>query len=62
MAIYLLKRNTGLTNRQIGQMFGDMSYSAVTKAYQRFSAELKKNRRLRKDLQEILAVLSKVKT
>jgi len=62
MAIYLLKGGTGLTNRQIGQMFGDISYSAVSKAYQRFSAELRKDRRLRKDVEGVMAVLSQVKS
>ncbi len=28
MAIYLRKRFTGMTNGQIGQLFGDLSYSA----------------------------------
>jgi len=36
LVIYLLKGHTALTNRQIGQMFGGLTYSAVSKIYQRF--------------------------
>jgi chromosomal replication initiation ATPase DnaA len=31
IAIYLMKKFTGMTNRQIGQLFGDLSYSAVAR-------------------------------
>jgi REP element-mobilizing transposase RayT len=58
MAIYLLKTHTGLTNSQIGQMCGGLSYSAISKSYQRFSAKLRTDRELRKGIK---AVLSHVK-
>lgn len=61
IAIYLMKKNTGLTNRQIGNLFGDISYSAVAKAYQRFSAKLTRDRSLRKEVQGVMANLSHVK-
>ena len=32
MAIYLMKRNTGMTNRQIVKLLGIVSYSAIAKA------------------------------
>ena len=62
MAIYLLKKKTGLTNRQMGRMFCNMSYSAVSKVYQRFSARLRRDRRLRKDVEGVMARLSQFKT
>jgi len=60
-AIYLLKKYTGLTNRQIGQLVGDISYSAVAKVYQRFSEKLKRDKALRMEVGEIVSNLSNVK-
>ena len=54
LAIYLLKRHTALTNRQIGQMFGGLTYSAVSKTYQRFSARLRDDRRLQRKVKEVM--------
>ena len=54
IAIYLLKKHTCLTNRQIGEQFGNISYSAVAKAYWRFSERLKKDKMLRKKISEIM--------
>ncbi len=61
IAIYLIKKYTGLTNRQIGQLFGYISYSAVGKAYQRFSTKLAKDKLLRKMVEEIMTKMSHVK-
>jgi REP element-mobilizing transposase RayT len=61
IAIYLMKKQTGMTNKQIGDLFGGLSYSAVAKVYQRFSAEAKKNKQLRKLLKELRVHLSSVK-
>ena len=58
IAIYLMKKFTGMTNRQIGRLFGDLSYSAVAKAYQRFSANLGSDKRLRKKVEAIRDKLS----
>jgi putative transposase len=58
MAIYLMKKFTGMTNMQIGQLFGDLSYSAVAKAYQRFSVNLRRDKALRKKVETIRAKLS----
>jgi chromosomal replication initiation ATPase DnaA len=58
IAIYLMKKLTGMTNRQIGELFGDLSYSAVAKAYQRFSVNLRKDKKLRKKVETIKAKLS----
>lgn len=61
ITIYLIKKYTGLTNRQIGQLFGHISYSAVEKVYQRFSTKLAKDRSLRKMVEEIMTKMSYVK-
>jgi chromosomal replication initiation ATPase DnaA len=58
MAIYLMKKFTGMTNGQIGQLFGELSYSAVAKAYQRFSVDLRRDKALRKKVETIRARLS----
>jgi REP element-mobilizing transposase RayT len=58
MAIYLMKKSTGMTNGQIGELFGDLSYSAVAKAYQRFSVNLRRDKALRKKVETIRGKLS----
>jgi REP element-mobilizing transposase RayT len=45
--IYLLKKYTGATNAEIGQLFGSLSYSAVAKIFQNFSKQLTGDRELR---------------
>jgi putative transposase len=62
IAIYLMKRYAGLTNRQLAGLFGDISYSAVAKAYARFSGRLTRDRSLQKTTREIMARMSNVKT
>ena len=61
IAIYLLKKYTGLTNRQIGQLVGNISYSAVAKVYQRFSEKLKEDKALKREVGKIVSNLSNVK-
>jgi putative transposase len=61
IAIYLMKKWTSLTNKQIGNLFGDLSYSAVSKANQRFIADMKKDRKLRKKVDAIMKIMSHVK-
>jgi len=61
IAIYLMKKLTGMSNKQIGDLFGGLSYSAVAKVYQRFSAEAKTNKPLRKILKDLRVNLSSVK-
>jgi len=50
-----MKKLTGMSNKQIGHLFGGLSYSAAPKAYQRFSAEAKRSKPLRKLLKELRA-------
>ena len=61
IAIYLIKKHTQVTNRQIGEMFGGISYSAVAKVYNRFEQELMKNRRIRREIKKIEKAMSNVK-
>lgn len=61
IAIYFSKRYTGLTNREIGSLLGGISYSAITRVYQRFGEKIVKERDLRKQIEEIGNILSNVK-
>lgn len=61
MAIYLIKRHTGATNAEIGEMFGGISYSAVAKIKERFAREMEENKKLRKMAGKIDTELSNVK-
>ncbi len=42
----MIKKHTGVTNRQIGEYFQGLSYSAVAKIYQRFTGKLQGDSRL----------------
>ncbi len=55
LAIYLLKRNSGLTNRQIGEMFGGISFSAVSKSIKRFSPRIAEDRKLGKKIEALIS-------
>jgi putative transposase len=61
MAIYLLKRYTSLMNRQIGELFQGLTYSGVSKANQRFSLRLSRDKDLRKVVEKISRSMSNVK-
>jgi chromosomal replication initiation ATPase DnaA len=61
VTIYLIKGNTGATNGEIGKYFGGITYSAVSKSYDRFKRALKTKRKLREKVRKIEWELSKVK-
>jgi len=61
ITIYLLKKYVPVTNQQIGELLGNMSYSAVAKAHRRFSERISKGRSLKKTIREITAGMSNVK-
>lgn len=46
LGMYVLKAHTGATNREIGELFGNLSYSAVAKVCKSFEKELSENRML----------------
>ena len=52
------EKHTGITNRRAGELLGNISYSAVAKAYWRFSEKLKKDKALRK---KVAGIMSNVK-
>ena len=56
-----MKTRTVATNRQIGEVFGGISYSAVAKIYQRFRKEMEGNRKLWERISIIEKGLSFVK-
>lgn len=61
IAIYLIKKNTGVTNSEIGNLFGGITYSAVAKSYERFKKAIRKNEKLKKEINKIERALYKVK-
>jgi REP element-mobilizing transposase RayT len=61
IAVYILKSHTEMTNIEIGELFGGLSYSAVAKIKQRFSEKLLKDRSLRKKVEKLNQNMSNVK-
>jgi putative transposase len=61
ICIYIMKKYTGMTNSQIGQLFNDLSFSAVSKAYQRMTKTIEEDRALRKQINKIISSLSQFK-
>ncbi len=46
---------SGLKNEEIGKLFGEIHYSAVTKASARLTERMEKDRKLRKRVQELIS-------
>jgi chromosomal replication initiation ATPase DnaA len=61
LAIYLLKTHSGLDNKEIGELFGGISYSAVTRVCQRFKEKARRDRTLAACLDDLSARMSNVK-
>lgn len=61
IAIYLMKRHTGATNREIGEKMGGLSNAAVAKIYQRLRKEIEADRKLRKTVTKVERKMSYVK-
>lgn len=61
VGIYLAKKHTAATNRQIGELFGGMGYTAVAKTYQRVARQIGKDEALQVAVQELEEKLSIVK-
>lgn len=59
VAIYMMKRYSGLSNCEVAEHFGGLHYSAVTKTCTRLALSMDRNKELRKHIQ---AIMSKVKT
>jgi putative transposase len=58
ICIYIMKKYTGMTNGQIGQIFNGLTFSAVAKVYQRISKAVEENRTMRKKVGKIISTLS----
>lgn len=61
IAVFLLKKYTALTNKEIGSLFPGITYSAVSKINQRFKKTMSEDKSLRKRVQRIMAKMSHVK-
>ena len=59
--VYLLKKYTGATNTEIGELFGGISYSAVAKIYQNFSRLMVEDKELRGRIKNLLGLISTFK-
>jgi len=61
IAIFEIKRHTGATNSEIGAVFGGVSYSAISKTYQRMLERLQTDLELRKEIEKLDSSMSNVK-
>jgi putative transposase len=55
-AIYLVQRYSGLSNEEIGKIFGGIHFSAVSKASQRLKEEMADDRKLAKHIEKINSI------
>ncbi len=60
MAIYLLKKQTPLGNREIGMLLGGLSSSGVSKAFQRVSVALETDEIFRGEIEGVVRKMSNV--
>jgi hypothetical protein len=59
--IYFIKKFTEMTNRQIGELFGNLSYSAISQVRRRLSQKVSKDKSLRKELEKLDKTMSHIK-
>jgi len=55
VALYLIKRYSGLSNEEIGQFFGGLHYSAVSKAYARLENAMTQDSELRNLVKKLVS-------
>ena len=60
MAIYAIKRYSGLGNQEIGTLFGGMHYSAATKASARLQTEMAADNALRDLVEKIVSSVNRL--
>jgi len=53
VAIYMAKRYCGLSNQEIGNIFGGIHHSAVSKVSSRLEEKIKKDKKLNIFIEEI---------
>ena len=59
VAIYLVKRYSGLSNKEVGEIFGEIHYSAVSKVSARVEMEIAEDKKFSKLVE---AIKSSIKT
>ena len=59
--IYLLKKQAAASNKEIGRLFGGLSYSAVAKVCQRFRKALADDAELSREVDSLRRKVSRVK-
>ena len=57
VAIYLIRKHTAVTNRQVGEYFGGLSYSGVARIIERLKRDMKSDRRLTRRIEAINKVM-----
>jgi len=60
-AVYLARKHTPFTNSEIGEYFGGITYSAVTKIGTRLKERMKDDGKLRGEVRSLEEILSRVK-
>lgn len=60
ICVYMLKKHTVATTREIGGLLGNIGYAAAAKMHQRFVKELAENEQLRREVEELSRKLSHV--
>jgi len=60
-AVYLTRKYTPISNKEIGRYFGGISYSAITKIGTRIKERMKRDRNLREEIIQLQERLSRVK-
>ena len=60
-AVYLARKHTPFSNKEIGECFGGISYSAVTKIGTRLKERMKKDESLRDEMRSLENDMSRVK-
>jgi len=56
-SIYVIKKCTGFTNKEIGGVFRGISSAGVAKAHQRFTEKLKGDKKIKKKTERILSIV-----
>jgi putative transposase len=62
LAIYFAKKYTGLTNSEIGERFGNITYSAVTRVATRVAERARKDKELQRHMNGLEKKLAQLKT
>lgn len=62
IAVYFCERLTNNSQKQIGQFFSDISYSAISQISRRIRLEIEKDSRFKKEINGLGIILSNVKT